>query len=428
MNSRRVVITGMGVVAPNGIGLKAFETALREGHSGITFQEDLERLKFSCQVGGVPAVDENLKASYFTPLQMKTLKSLSIIYGCMAAIDAWADAGFTKEREEDSPPDWDTGCLFGSGLTGIEVLRESIYKIDDLNVRRLGSTIVEQTMGSGISAHIGGLLGLGNQVTTNSSACSTGTEAIIMGYEKVAGGHAKRMVVGSCDSPGPYVWGGFDSMRVLNRKSNEAPEKASRPMSATASGFVPGSGAGAMILEDMESAQERGATIYAEVLGGYINSGGQRNGGTMTAPNSEGIQRCIQGALATSGVKAGEVDAISGHLTSTMGDVLEVNNWSVALDRKGTDFPLIHSMKSMVGHCLGAAGAIECVGVALQLFHNFIHPSINCEDLHPEIAAVIDESRVPRLTKEDAGIDIFAKSSFGFGDVNSCMLFKKYQT
>jgi len=181
----------------------------------------------------------------------------------------------------------ETGIVFGAGQSGAEKYREAIYKVDEGDVRRLGSTVVIQTMASGPSAFLSGILGVGNQVTANSSACTTGTEAVMMGYERILLGKAERMLVGSCSDHGPYVWGGFDAMRVLASKSNDTPASASRPMSATASGFVAGSGAGALMLESLESAEKRGATIYAEVLGGAINAGGQREGGTMTAKTGQ---------------------------------------------------------------------------------------------------------------------------------------------
>jgi 3-oxoacyl-(acyl-carrier-protein) synthase len=281
-------------------------------------------------------------------------------------------------------------------------------------------------MASGISAFLGGILGLGNQVTTNSSACTTGTEAILMGYDRIKAGKSKRMLVGSTSDHGPYVWGGFDAMRVLNYKHNETPESGSRPMSASASGFVPGSGAGAMVLESLESALERNATIYAEVLGGDVNSGGQRNSGTMTAPNSDAVQRCIKNAVHNSNIKREDIDAINGHLTATSKDFTEIENWSKALNLKGNDFPYINSLKSMVGHCLSAAGAIESVASVLQIHQGFIFPNINCEDLNEEITALISEQKIPQtIIKKD--ISIVAKASFGFGDVNGCVIYKKYK-
>jgi 3-oxoacyl-(acyl-carrier-protein) synthase len=422
-NKNRVVITGMGVVAPNAVGLDHFLEAIQQGTSGITFHQNLADLKFSCCIGGIPQVSEEMKSQYLTPLQLRGFDSSGILYGCMAGIDAWKDAGFSVE--EDSPIDYDSGMIFGTGTSGVDKFREAIYKLDNGKVKRLGSTVVIQTMASGISAYLGGILGLGNQVTTNSSACTTGTESLLMGFERIQSGKAKRMLVGACSDDGPYIWGGFDAMRVMTYKHNDSPEQGSRPLSATASGFVPGSGAGALVLESLESALQRGATIYAEILGGNINSGGQRNGGTMTAPNSEAVQKCITDAIQEANISANDIDAINGHLTATIKDPTEIENWTLALNRKGANFPYINSLKSMVGHCLSAAGAIESVATVLQLKHQFLFPNINCEDVHPEIVKQIDSSKIPTQAVKKT-VNIIAKASFGFGDVNGCVIFKKY--
>ena len=421
--NNRVVITGLGVVAPNGVGLEAFTKAIKTGTSGIAFHQHLKDQGFSCCIGGIPIISEEKKGEYLSPLQLRGFNSTSILYGCMAGIDAWKDAGFLVD--EASALDYDSGVIFGTGTSGIEKLREAIYKIDDHKVRRLGSTSVLQTMASGISAYLGGILGLGNQVTTNSSACTTGTEGLLMGFERIKSGKAKRMLVGSSSDSSLYTWGGFDAMRVMSYKHNETPEKGSRPMSETASGFVPGSGAGALVLESLESALERKAPIYAEVLGGNINSGGQRNGGTLTAPNAEAVQKCITNALADAKISPHEIDLINGHLTATSKDALEIENWTKALQRKGNDFPHINSLKSLVGHCLAAAGAIESVASVLQLKEQFVSPNMNCEDLHPEISALISSDKIPQKPIEKK-INMIAKASFGFGDVNACVIFKKY--
>jgi 3-oxoacyl-(acyl-carrier-protein) synthase len=420
---RRVVITGLGIVAPNGVGLEAFTNAIKKGISGIKHNPELERLQFSCQISGTPEISEELKRLYFTELELRNFNSTGILYGVIAGMDAWKDAELPILHEEN--PDWDSGTIFGTGTSGIEKFRESIYKIDDFQTRKLGSTAVAQTMNSGVSAYLGGKLGLGNQVTTNSSACTTGTESILMGYERIKLGQAKRMLVGSTSDSGPYIWGGFDAMKVCTFKHNQTPEQGSRPMSATASGFVPGSGAGALLLEDLETAMARGARIYAEVLGGNVNSGGQRGLGTMTAPNAIAVQKCITDAMANAGITSDEIDAINGHITATSKDSLEIQNWSEALHRKGIDFPYINSLKSMVGHCLSASGSVESVASVLQVYQGFVFPNINCADLNAEITAVIDSSRIPKkLIKKD--ITILAKASFGFGDVNGCVIFKKY--
>lgn len=422
--NKRVVITGLGVVAPNGVGLNAFKHAIKNGISGIKHDTELERLQFSCQIAGKPEILTEFSMNYLTELELRNFNSTGILYGVIAGIDAWKDANLSIDNNQD--PDWDSGTIFGAGTSGIEKFRESIYKIDDFQTRRLGSTAVAQTMNSGVSAYLGGKLGLGNQVTTNSSACTTGTESILMAYERIKSGQAKRILAGSTSDSGPYIWGGFDAMKVCTFKHNETPEFGSRPMSISASGFVPGSGAGALVLENLETALARGAKIYAEVLGGNINSGGQRGLGSMTAPNPNAVQKCIRNAIINAGIDANEIDAINGHLTATSKDSLEIQNWSVALNREGKDFPYINSLKSMIGHCLSGAGSIESVATVLQLKEGFLFPNTNCKDLHPEITALIDSTRIPQqlVNKE---LKIIAKASFGFGDVNGCVIFKKWE-
>lgn len=421
--TRRVVITGMGVAAPNAVGLDAFEQAIRSGKSGITFHQELEDLKFSCQIGGKPEISEEKLIEYFTPLQLRGLNSSGIKYGVVAGTDAWLDAGL-KRAKEDSP-DWDTGIIFGTGILGVDKFREAIHLIDAGKTRRLGSTSVIQTMASGISAYLGGILGCGNMVTTNSSACTTGAEAVLLGFERIQSGKAQRMLVGSCSDHGPYIWGGFDAMRILPGRYNDKPKAASRPMSNSAAGFVPGSGAGALLLEDLESAKARGAKIYAEILGGDLNSGGQRGGGSMTAANNEAVQRCIRAALKNAEITAHDIDAINGHLTATSRDIVEIENWIAALDRKGDDFPMINSLKGMTGHCLSASGSIECVAAVLQVKKDFVFGNVNCEDLQPDIAKMVHKDRIPVSTQERK-INFLAKASFGFGDVNGVLIFKKH--
>lgn len=420
---KRVVITGLGIVSPNGIGLDSFTQAIKNGISGIKHDAELERLKFSCQIAGKPEVSTELSLQYFTDLELRNFNATGILYGVIAGMDAWQDAGLSIENNLE--PDWDSGTIFGTGTSGIDKFRESIYKIDDLQTRRLGSTAVAQTMNSGISAYLGGKLGLGNQVTTNSSACTTGTESIVMGFERIQQGKAKRMLVGSTSDSGPYIWGGFDAMKVCTFKHNDSPENGSRPMSASASGFVPSSGSGAMVIEELETALARGAKIYAEILGGNLNSGGQRGDGTMTAPNATAVQKCIKDALLDAEIHPSEIDAINGHLTATAKDAFEIENWCKALNRSGTDFPYINSLKSKVGHCLSGAGSVESVATVLQIHHGFIFPNRNCDDLNEDIVKRIAPEKIPQVFMNKQ-INIVVKASFGFGDVNGCIVFKKY--
>src|SRR5205823_3510641 len=294
---RRVVVTGIGVVAPNGIGVTAFETALREGRSGVRAIGKLRELGFGCQVAGIPDGADERAGAAFDADELLAMNS-NHRFACLAAVEAWDDAGLRRPAREDGAVDWATGTILGTGIGGMDTIGERVVPFTDGGkLRRLGSTTVEQVMASGISARIGGLLALGNQVTTNSSACSTGTE----------------------------------------------------------------------------------------VLGGAVNCGGQRAGGSMTAPNPDGVRRCIRAALDDAGITPREVDAINGHLTATGADPREVQAWAAALERSPSTFPPITATKSLIGHALGAAGGIECVASVVMVQGGFLHPTINCEDLHPEI-------------------------------------------
>jgi 3-oxoacyl-(acyl-carrier-protein) synthase len=178
------------------------------------------------------------------------------------------------------------------------------------------------------------------------------------------------------------------------------------------------------MLESLQSAEERGARIYAEVLGGAVNCGGHRQGGSMTAPNPRAVQECIRAAISAAGIQPRDIDAINGHLTGTFADPMELSNWSEALERGPADFPLINATKSLIGHGLGAAGGLESVAVVLQLARGFVHGSANCEDLHPQIEPFARS--IPQRTVEPSRLDIIAKASFGFGDVNACVIFKRF--
>jgi 3-oxoacyl-(acyl-carrier-protein) synthase len=422
---KRVVVTGMGVAAPNAHGIDKFEQALRAGRSGIRFQPLLAELKFGCQIAGIPENFDAIRKSYFDHEKLMSIND-NIGYASVSAVDAWTDAGFKVPESGDDNVDWDTGVIAGSGIGGMDTIAQNVVPmINEGRVRRLGSRIVEQVMNSGTSARIGGIIGAGNQVTSNSSACSTGNEAIIDSLWRIRMGLAKRMIAGGSEGATPYIWGGFDAMRVMSRKYNDNPTAGSRPLSASACGFVPGSGGAMLLLEDLETAVARGARIYAEIIGGAVNSGGQRMGGSMTAPNPEGVRKCIRAAVADAGIDPAKVDAINGHLTATYADPIEVQNWAIALERTPDNFPYINSTKSLIGHCLGAAGAIESVATVLQIYKGFIHPSINCEDVHPDIVQYA--AKIPHSCLEFPDVKIIAKAGFGFGDVNSCIIFQKWE-
>lgn len=416
-----MVITGLGVCAPNGVGVQDFWENTKNGVSGIRFIPQLKELKFRCQIAGEPQVSQEHVNSRFTALEQRGLNASGIVYGVLAGMEAWEDAGLPI----NNTPDYDTGIIFGTGILGVDKFREAIHKIDAGHTRRLGSTSVLQTMASGISTYLNSKLGCGNQVTTNSSACATGTEAVLMAYERIAYGRAKRMLVGSCSDSGPYIWGGFDAMRILPHQYNDQPEKASRPMSESATGFVPSSGAGALMIESLESAQERSAPIYAEISGGFINSGGQRADGSMTAPNSQAVRRCISQALKMAKVAPEELSAINGHLTATKKDPDEIANWCRALHLNDSKFPYINSLKGLVGHGLAASGSLECVATVLQLKYQTLFGNLNAKDIHPDILKLITKERIVQQTK-DISLTHIAKASFGFGDVNTVVVFSNF--
>lgn len=423
--SKRVVITGIGVVAPNGTRKEEFSDALFNQRSGIKFLQDQKDLNFGSCIGGKPNLTEEILEERLTPLQRKMLDNDGVIYGLLAGMEAWEDAGLPFNKEI---PDLESGMIFGSGALSMgEFIRPKVEHIHGGNVRLLGSKTIVQAMSSGTAAFLSGVIGLGNRIMSNSSACSTGTEALVLSYEHIQQGRAKRMICGSSEASGKYIWGAFDAMRVLCRDSNDDPEFGSRPMSSTSSGFVPGAGGGALVIETLEEAKKRGAKIYAEILGGEINSGGQRNGGTMTIPNSDAVQQCIKNAIAYSNISPSDIDLISGHLTSTIADPIEINNWVEALGVDKENMPYFNATKSLIGHCIAAAGSIELVGCVLQMMGNFIHGSLNSDELHPDIAALVPREKIPVKTIQK-NVHIVAKANFGFGDVNSCVILKKWDT
>ena len=423
MNVNRVVITGMGIVAPNAIGLDAYQQALREGKSGISYCPPMRDLDFACQVGGIPALSDETACEYLDSAILRNLNS-SMRYALIASLECWRDAGMSVPRM-DSEVDWNTAAIIGTCAGGVDTLCEFVVpETDAKRVRRLGSNSGEKTMTSCTSACIGGVLGLGGQVTTNSSACCTGTEAIVNAYWMIREGRIARVLAGSAESCSVYQWAPLDAMRVTMRKSNDRPQAASRPLSASAGGLVPSGGAGILMLETLESAKSRGARIHAELLGGHINSGGQRNGGSITASNPEGISRCVREGLEVAKTKASEIDYINGHLTGTGADAKEIRCLAAALGRSLQDMPWVNATKSLIGHGIGAAGSMETVAAVLQLSQGFLHPSINCEDFHPEIAELAP--RVPQ-SSISAPYRVALKTSFGFGDVNSCTVFRRWE-
>ncbi|MBV6642931.1 MAG: beta-ketoacyl-[acyl-carrier-protein] synthase family protein [Cyclobacteriaceae bacterium] len=424
MADRRVVITGLGVVASNGVGVKAFDEALKNGTSGIKKQQDMVDAQLRCQIGGIPEISDEYKQTYLPDLLVSKIKNHAVINGLLAGLEAWKYAGLPVDKDE---VDNESGIIMGSGALGLDyTTSQKVQAVENGLSRKLGSFTIPESMSSGAGAFLNSLLGLGNRVLSNSSACSTGSEAVLLGYEHIASGKAERMLCGSTEGDGIYIWGGFDALRVLCADSNDEPTKGSRPISNSLGGFVPSSGAGALVLESLESAKKRGANILAEFKGGYVNSGGQRNGGSLTAPNFKAIISCIKNTLATSKIEPGQIDLISGHLTSTPNDVNEVKCWVESLGLEAAKFPFINTPKSMIGHSIAAAGSIELVACVLQLQNNYIHPNINCDTIHPELSDLLIREKVPSKTLYQE-VNTLIKANFGFGDLNCCVVLQKWK-
>lgn len=422
---KRVVISGLGVVSPIGSNLHDFRNALINGSSGINYIPEFAQFYLNCKLAGVPEISES--GNKWLEKYKLHEADISIRYAVVAAVEAWIDAGLPVPDFYDNLVRENAGAIIGTCFGGVEIFTRKVFPyVQSQKAKFLGSQIIEHWMVNGASSAVAGILALANQTTALSSACATGTEAIVMASERIASGQAEIMLAGGTEPYSPYSVAGFDSMRLLNRSSNDNPKAASRPMSKTAAGFVPGFGSGILVLEELNHALNRNARIYCEIIGGHINSGGQRNGGSMTAPSSVRVVDCITKALQQAEVDGKSIDLVCGHLSGTIADKIEIANWMSALQTM--EPPYINSLKSLTGHLLGAAGAVESIAAVVQLYEGFVHPSLNSEDLHPEIETIIPRNKVPLEAIESIPIKYVAKAGFGFGDVNACLILKKNDT
>jgi 3-oxoacyl-(acyl-carrier-protein) synthase len=414
----------MGVVAPNAVGIPDFLAALKSGRSGVRKVAELGENKFSCRIAGIPEVPVELIHRYFNEEDRRGMNS-NMVFGGLAALECWMDAGFawSPETRYTDKVDWETDAIIGSIIGGMDTCVQTVHQVDAGRVRFLGSMVTEQMMGNSVSAKVSDLLALGGHVSSNSGACVTGAEAIVEGYYRIREGRAMRVMVGGSEGVSLYSVAGLDSMRLLTTGFNEAPERGSRPLSATSTGFVPAAGAGVLMLESLDSALARGARIHGEVLGGAVNCGGFRNGGSMTMPNCQAVVRCIRKALGIAGLEASEVDLINGHLTGTGADFLEIQNWKESLKMDWDRFPLVQATKSLTGHTFSAGGAIEVIASLLQLKNGFLHPTRNCEDLDPRLPEL-----APKIQSEAVSFagKVVGKTSFGFGNLNACLFLRKW--
>jgi len=422
MKSKRVFITGMGVVAPNGVGIKEFSDSLFTAKSGIRKVDELEKLGFNCQVGGICPVNFDNLIKRIPALSISNI-SRSTFLALTACLEALENSGLLSNYDLENTNDLE--IIIGSTIGSGDLWGDKIIPMVNSNKHlQLGSSAFEQVINSSPVAMIAGFLGISGRTISTSLACASGTEAIIDAANKIRRGDKKIIIAGGVEPYSKYYWATMDAMRITNPNYNHTPTLASRPMSETARGFVPAEGSAILILEAYEHALNRGAPLMAEIAGGYINCGGQRNGGSMTASNIAKLEECLTLAIKDAGIKPKDLDYISGHLTSTKSDPIEIEAWVNILSLAPDDFPFINSTKSLIGHSLGACGAIETVASVIQMNNRFIHASINCEDVHPRILKCIKPEKIAHQRIDNTEIHYIAKANFGFGDVNACLIIK----
>lgn len=404
---RRVVVTGLGIVSCLGNDKATVSDSLRQGRSGIRFNETYKELGMRSHICGRPDID----LSEF--IDRKTLRFMGPAagYAYVSMAQAIEDAGLTPEMISNDR----TGLVAGSGGASSASQTEAADILREKGLKRVGPYRVTQTMGSTVSACLATPFKIRGVNYSISSACSTSAHCIGNGMELIQMGKQDIIFAGGGEEEHWTMSCLFDAMGALSTQYNDTPEKASRAYDANRDGFVIAGGGGMLVLEELEHAKARGAKIYAEVVG----YGATSDGYNMVAPSGEGAVRCIQQAMAT--VDGDSVDYINAHGTSTpAGDVTELKAVSEAF---GGDMPPISSTKSLSGHSLGAAGVQEAIYSLLMQEGNFICASANIDELDPEAG----DANVVRETQENVELNRVMSNSFGFGGTNCTLVFEKYQ-
>jgi len=401
---RRVVITGIGVVSCIGNNKESLLESLREGRSGIRFNEKFQEMGLRSLVCG--SVDIDLAEH----VDRKVLRFMgdAAAYAYVAMSQAVADSGL--EAQDISNPR--TGLIAGSGGASSANIVLSADKLRERGVRKIGPYMVPRTMGSTVSACLAtpfAIKGINYSIT---SACATSAHCIGAAAEQIQLGKQDIVFAGGGEEEDWLLTSLFDAMGALSTRYNDAPEKASRPYDVDRDGFVIAAGGGMVVVEELQHALARGAKIYAEIVG----YGATSDGYDMVAPSGEGAARCMQ--IARSTVDS-PIDYINTHGTSTpVGDTCELG---AIRDVFGADIPRFSSTKSLCGHSLGATGVIEAISCLLMLQHDFISPSINIDNLDPDAAGM----PVVRSRVDAAGIRTAMSNSFGFGGTNASLVFRR---
>ena len=404
---RRVVVTGMGLVSCLGNDKKTVTESLREGRSGISFNEEFKAMGLRSHISGSVEID------LVERIDRKHLRFMgdAASYAHVAMQNAMDDAGLTQSQISNPR----TGLIAGSGGASSANIVLSADKLREKGVRRLGPYIVPKTMSSTISACLSthfGIRGLNYSVT---SACATSTHCIGTAMEQIQWGKQDMIFAGGGEENHWSLAMMFDGMGALSTHYNDDPARASRAYDADRDGFVIAGGGGMLVLEELEHARARGAKIYAEVVG----YGATSDGDNMVAPSGEGAVRCMQQAIAT--VDA-PIDYINTHGTSTpVGDIAELDAMREVF---GESTPPFSSSKSLCGHSLGAAGVQEAIHCLLMMENNFMMGSVNIStlDAKAEGLPVLLESR------ENAVVNTVMSNNFGFGGTNACIVFQRYNS
>lgn len=413
MNSRRVVVTGMGIVCPVGNSVSEAWANLLAGKSGIDTITRFDASALSVRFAGeVKGFDSESVVSSKERRQMDTF----IVYGLAAAKEAIEDAGLPSGENLSQELAERIGVIVGSGIGGLPEIESTAHEAKEKGARRVSPFFVPASIINMVSGHISIKHGYRGPNLAVVTACTTGLHSIGEASRIIQYGDADVMIAGGTESTISLLGlQGFAAMRALSTR-NDDPKTASRPWDKNRDGFVLGEGAGVMVLEEYEHAKKRGAKIYAE-LTGY---GRTADASHMTAPSLDGPKRSMELALRNAGINASDVQLINAHGTSTpLGDVNESNAIKAAFGEQAKKL-VITSTKSMTGHLLGGAGGIESVFTVLSIHHQKISPTINLIDPDPEC----DLDYCANVAR-DAKIDIAVKNNYGFGGTNGTLVFKR---
>ncbi len=402
---RRVVVTGIGIVSCLGCDKETVLESLQEGRSGIKFQEEYKELGFRSHVAG--SIDIDLNAQIDRKLRRFMGDAAGYTYLAMA--QAIKDSGLSDEQVSNVR----SGLIAGSGGASSANIVEAADILRERGLKRVGPYRVTRTMGSTVSACLATPFKIKGVNYSITSACSTSAHCIGNGMELIQMGKQDVIFAGGGEELHWSLSVLFDAMGALSTKYNETPEKASRAYDANRDGFVIAGGAGMLVLEELEHAKARGATIYAELVG----YGATSDGYDMVAPSGEGAVRCMQQAMST---VDGDIDYINAHGTSTpVGDLQELKAVKQVF---GDNIPTVTSTKSLSGHSLGAAGVQEAIYSLLMQQNNFIAASANIDNIDPEAA----DMPIATTRQDGVKLDRIMSNSFGFGGTNASLVFQRY--